>query len=164
MVPPSDELIPNIFAGLIAALKLVLGMVVFASLIFKSTDEDDTLDSNLAVEINVLLFSCGITLLINALFSRMPFSLASPQDSSTILLALMARVVEESVDHSSQIIPTLLWLQAISAGFCSLCFFMTYFFKMADLVLLLPFPVLCAFLGAIGFAAIRGALATMSGE
>lgn len=163
VVPPSADVLPNVFAGVIAAIKLVLGMVVFASLIFESSD-NDTLNSNLAVEINVLLFSCGITLLINALFSRMPFSLASPQDSSSILLALMAGLVADNVDHDYQIIPTLLCLQAINAGFCSICFFVTYIFDLANLVLLLPYPVLCAFLGAIGFAAMRGALATMSGE
>mmetsp|Transcript_17171 Transcript_17171/g.28719 ORF Transcript_17171/g.28719 Transcript_17171/m.28719 type:complete len:940 (+) Transcript_17171:63-2882(+) len=160
VVPPSADVIPNIFAGVIAALKLILGMVVFASLIFT---DNDTLDINLAVGINVMLLSCGISLFINSLFSRMPFSLASPQDSSTILLALMARAVVNGVDHDYQIVPTLLWLQAINAGLCAFCFFISYIFDLANLVLLLPYPVLCAFLGAIGVAAMRGALATMSG-
>ena len=161
--PPADLVAPNIFAGLIASMKLILGMVVFASLIFESSD-NDTLNSNMATEINIMLFSCGVSLLVNALFSRMPFSLASPQDTSSILIAIMASYVVDNVEKDSEIIPTILWVQTINTGLCAVVFFLAYYFKLTKLVLLLPYPVLCAFLGAIGFSGIRGALATMSGK
>ena len=76
----------------------------------------------------------------------------------------MANFVVDNVDKDSEIIPTILWVQTINAAFCGVVFFCAYYFNLTKLVLLLPYPVLCAFLGAIGFSGIRGALATMSGE
>ena len=69
--PPSDSLSTNIFAGLISGIKVILGSIVFASLIFES-EGSEVLSENIGVGINVILLSAALGMLINSTFSRMP--------------------------------------------------------------------------------------------
>mmetsp|Transcript_23417 Transcript_23417/g.54501 ORF Transcript_23417/g.54501 Transcript_23417/m.54501 type:complete len:926 (+) Transcript_23417:86-2863(+) len=149
----------NIIAGLIAGLKLVLGMVAFANIVFNSTD---SASSMFATGINAHLMAAVLGVVWSTVCSSMN-ALVTPQDVPALVLGQLATILQNTVKDQKKVGHTLLaagWISTLLTGGLLL---LLGRLRAGVLLRKLPLPVISGFLAAMGATAIRGALSMLSG-
>ncbi|KAK3274893.1 hypothetical protein CYMTET_16949, partial [Cymbomonas tetramitiformis] len=168
-LPPKEEIKPPnvqlcIGAGMLAGLKLTIGVISFASLVF-TTAMDDEITQGLPSGISMYLLSTAVTCAYIALFSNFQYVVASPQDTPSLVLAEMSVVVSRMLDDEDPGVklPTMFFLIVISSWISSLVFLLIGYFKASSYVQVTPYPVIGGFLASVGITSIRGAFTLMAG-
>ncbi|MEO7327349.1 MAG: SulP family inorganic anion transporter, partial [Minicystis sp.] len=161
--PPSGSLLarlfPELFAGSLSGVLLVLFALAFASLIFAG----EKLGAHLSFGVGALLLSSAVLAAGVALRSSFKPAMAGPQDTTTALIALIAAEIAEGAHLPEDILPTIVAAFAITALATGVLFTALGVFGLGKIVRFVPYPVIGGILAGTGWLLVRGALVTLTG-
>ncbi len=135
--------------GLLIGVEYILWIYTFASIIFIGE-----LSTFLPVGVITLLVGAGLLGLVMALTSSVPFHAATADEQAAAVLASIAIVMNSQLSGFSgtgAAAATLLVIIAATTLTFSLCLRLVVYFKVDILLQLIPFPVVCGFLGGLGW-------------
>jgi SulP family sulfate permease len=135
--------------GLLIGIEYILWIYTFASIIFIGE-----LSSFLPVGVVMLLLGSGLLGLIVALTSSVPLHAATADEQAAAVLASIAIIMNSQLSDFSgtgAAAATLIVIIAATTLTFSLCLRLVVYFKVDILLQLIPFPVVCGFLGGLGW-------------
>jgi SulP family sulfate permease len=151
----------DIFAGSISSVLSIAYCLSYAALIFAGPLEHD-----LAYGVAVTFLSAAVAGAIVALFSSLPFAVAGPDSSVTVVLAAMVgTVIQRLATHGGVdlLLPTLIVL-SLTTALTGLLLCVLGFVRAGRAIRFVPFPVIGGFLGATGWLMMTGALRVVSDQ
>ena len=136
----------DVFAGSICSILSVAYCLSYAALIFAGP-----LKHSLAVGVAVTFLSAAVGGMIVASRSSLPFAIAGPDSSISVVLAAMVATVVQRLAQSGAdpLIPTLVAL-ALTTVLTGLLLCILGFTHAGRAIRFVPFPVIGGFLGATG--------------
>ncbi len=153
--------ITDVFAGAICSILSIAYCLSYAALIFSGP-----LDHALAYGVAVTFLSAAIAGSIVALRSSLPFAVAGPDSSiSVVIAAMVATVVHRLVADggSDPLLPTLIAI-SLTTALTGLLLCVLGFTHAGRAIRFVPFPVIGGFLGATGWLMITGAMQVVSDQ
>jgi sulfate permease, SulP family len=150
----------DVFAGSICSILSVAYCLSYAALIFAGP-----LEHVLAYGVAVTFLSAAIGGLIVALRSSLPFAIAGPDSSVSVVLAAMGATVVQRLVHGGidPLVPTLIAL-ALTTVITGLLLCVLGFTHAGRAIRFIPFPVIGGFLGATGWLMITGAVQVLTDQ
>jgi sulfate permease, SulP family len=151
----------DVFAGAICSVLSIAYCLSYAALIFSGP-----LDRYLSYGIAVSFLSAAIGGSIVALRSSLPFAVAGPDSSiSVVIAALVATVVQRLLANGQTdlLAPTLIAISLTTAATGALLCVLG-FTHAARAIRFLPYPVIGGFLGATGWLMITGAIQVVTDQ
>ena len=155
----SEKLIPSMTSGVVFGLTEVIFALSLGSLIFSGK-----LAPYLPYGIGMALATAAIIMIGTSLTSSIPGVIGSTQDSSSVILAVIASSLAGSLValRSEDILVTVL-VAIATATLLTGAFFLTLgFFKLGKLVRFIPYPVVGGFLAGTGWLLLQGSFSVMS--
>jgi SulP family sulfate permease len=155
------RLLRSLTAGLVVGVLTVISCVSFAALIFSGN-----LSEYLPTGIGFSLFTATVVGAIAALMSSYPGTVASPQDTTAAVLALVASKIATTLSATAS--SEEMWLTVAGAiVFNSLVtgifFFAVGWFRLGELIRFIPYPVIGGFLAGSGWLLVGGSISLMTG-
>ncbi len=163
--PPTPNpagLLPGVLAGVVIGPVVVIVAISFAALIFSGP-----LDGAVAPGIGLALFGATVVALITSLGSSFPSMVATPQDSTAAVVALIAAAVATRLPteaSSGQVLVTVTVTIALTTLLCGAFFMALGHFRLGGLVRFIPYPVIGGFLAGTGWLLTKGALEVLAGR
>ncbi len=150
----------DVFAGSICSILSTAYCLSYAALIFAGP-----LDHVLAYGVAVTFLSAAVGGLIVALRSSLPFAIAGPDSSISVVLAAMVATVVQRLVHggADPLVPTLIAL-ALTTVLTGLLLCVLGFTHAGRAIRFVPFPVIGGFLGATGWLMITGAVQVVTDQ
>jgi SulP family sulfate permease len=150
----------DVFAGSICSILSTAYCLSYAALIFAGP-----LDHVLAYGVAVTFLSAAVGGLIVALRSSLPFAVAGPDSSISVVLAAMVATVVQRLVHggADPLVPTLIAL-ALTTVLTGLLLCVLGFTHAGRAIRFVPFPVIGGFLGATGWLMITGAVQVVTDQ
>jgi sulfate permease, SulP family len=151
----------DVFAGATCSILSVAYCLSYAALIFSGP-----LDYALAYGVTVTFLSAAIAGAIVALRSSLPFAVAGPDSSiSVVIAAMVATVVHRlAADGGADLLlPTLVAI-SLTTALTGLLLCLLGFTHAGRAIRFVPFPVIGGFLGATGWLMITGAVQVVSDQ
>ncbi len=155
-----SRLLPSLIAGLVIGILTVIAQISYAALIFAGD-----LSGLVSNGIGLMLFGAVVIQLAVSLTSSYSGAIADPQDSSAVILALVAGTIASSMLVSATLEETYLTIVAaiaLSSLLTGLFFLALGYFKLGGLVRFLPYPVVGGFLAGTGWLLVTGAIGVMA--
>ncbi len=150
----------DVFAGLICSVLSVAYCLSYAALIFAGP-----LEHVLAYGVAVTFLSAAIAGLIVASRSSLPFAIAGPDSSISVVLAALVAIVVQRLaqDAADPLVPTLIAL-SLTTALTGLLLCILGFTHAGRAIRFIPFPVIGGFLGATGWLMITGAMQVVTDQ
>ena len=150
----------DVFAGSICSILSVAYCLSYAALIFAGP-----LKHSLAIGVAVTFLSAAVGGMIVASRSSLPFAIAGPDSSISVVLAAMVATVVQRLAQSGAdpLIPTLVAL-ALTTVLTGLLLCILGFTHAGRAIRFVPFPVIGGFLGATGWLMITGAMQVVTDQ
>ncbi|MGO9629618.1 MAG: SLC26A/SulP transporter family protein [Xanthobacteraceae bacterium] len=142
----------DIFAGLICSILSIAYCLSYAALIFTGP-----LERALAYGVAVTFLSAAIGGSIVALRSSLPFAVAGPDSSISVVLAALVATVVQHLGGIAPLVPTLIAISSATA-LTGVFLCVLGFTHAGRAIRFVPFPVIGGFLGATGWLMIAGAV------
>jgi SulP family sulfate permease len=149
----------DVFAGAICSILSIAYCLSYAALIFSGP-----LDHALAYGVAVTFLSAAIGGSIVALRSSLPFAVAGPDSSiSVVIAAMVATVIHRLATDggADPLVPTLIAI-SLTTALTGLLLCVLGFTHAGRAIRFVPFPVIGGFLGATGWLMIMGAMQVVS--
>jgi SulP family sulfate permease len=156
-----SELIPNILAGLVVGLIVVIVSISLATLIFSGP-----LETELPKGIGLILFSGIVITGLISLLSSYSGMIAYPQERVAPILAGIAVVLVESMQGTStpaEMFNTVVAAIAFTSLVNGLALWALGTFQLGTLIRFIPYPVIGGFLAGTGWLLVRGSAGVMTG-
>ena len=150
------------FAGVICSTLSVAYCLSYAALIFTGP-----IAHLLAYGVAVTFLSAAIGGTVVALRSSLPFAIAGPDSSiSVVIAAMVATVVQRIVAHggSADLLEPTLIVMSLATAFTGLVLGILGFTHAGRAIRFVPFPVIGGFLGATGWLMIMGAIQVVTDQ
>jgi sulfate permease, SulP family len=151
----------DVFAGLICSVLSIAYCLSYAALIFAGP-----LDHLLSYGIAVTFLSAAVAGTIVALRSSLPFAVAGPDSSTSVVIAaLVASVIQRVIASGDTDLlgPTLIAL-SLTTALTGLLLCVLGFTHAGRAIRFVPYPVIGGFLGATGWLMITGAMQVMTNQ
>ena len=142
----------DVFAGLVCSILSIAYCLSYAALIFNGP-----LGPALAYGVAVTFLSAAIGGSIVAWRSSLPFAVAGPDSSISVVLAALVATVIQRLGNVDPLVPTLIAISAATA-LTGLLLCILGFTHAGRAIRFVPFPVIGGFLGATGWLMIAGAV------
>jgi sulfate permease, SulP family len=142
----------DVFAGLVCSILSIAYCLSYAALIFNGP-----LEPALAYGVAVTFLSAAIGGSIVAWRSSLPFAVAGPDSSISVVLAALVVTVIQHLGSADPLIPTLIAISA-STALTGILLCVLGFTHAGRAIRFVPFPVIGGFLGATGWLMITGAV------
>lgn len=158
---PKNSLASNLIAGGTVGILIIIISVSFASVIFSGE-----LSEVLPEGIGLLLFSSFAVSAIAASLSSYQGIIATPQDTTIPVLALVARhIIEKSPAEISgeQAIYTVFAIITLNSVITGILFYLLGRYRLGGLIRFIPYPVVGGFMAGIGVLLIKSAFKPVSG-
>jgi sulfate permease, SulP family len=151
----------DVFAGTICSVLSIAYCLSYAALIFSGP-----LDRFLSYGIAVTFLSAAIGGSIVALRSSLPFAVAGPDSSiSVVIAALVATVVQRLVAAgSTELLAPALIAMSLATALTGLLLCVLGFTHAGRAIRFLPYPVIGGFLGATGWLMVTGAIQVVTDQ
>lgn len=159
--PTKDAYASNVLAGLVSGLKVCLGMVVFANIVF-NTSHDESINAMFPIGINLNLIAASLALFWSSAFSDMN-ALVAPQDVPAMLLGQLSLVIARTVKDPSKAGHTVLAAGFITTILTGVVLLLLGRFNAGDTLRKIPAPVIGGFISAMGVIGIRTSLNSITG-
>ncbi len=145
----------DIFAGMICSVLSIAYCLSYAALIFTGP-----LAHLIAYGVAVTLMSAAVGGAVVALRSSLPFAIAGPDSSiSVVLAALVATLVQRLVaDGGTELLAPTLIAMSLATALTGLMLGLLGFTHAGRAIRFIPYPVIGGFLGATGWLMITGAI------
>ncbi len=156
----STRLLPGLTSGLLMGITEVIVALSLGSLIFSGE-----LTAYLPYGLGMALATGAVMMIGTSLTSLVPGVIGSTQDTSTVILAVIAAGLVGALSAASAetILPTVLVAIAVSALLTGVFFLALGFFKLGRLVRFVPYPVVGGFLAGTGWLLVQGSFGVMAG-
>ena len=142
----------DVFAGLVCSILSIAYCLSYAALIFNGP-----LGPALAYGVAVTFLSAAIGGSIVAWRSSLPFAVAGPDSSISVVLAALVATVIQRLGNVDPLVPTLIAISAATA-LTGLLLCILGFTHAGRAIRFVPFPVIGGFLGATGWLMMAGAV------
>jgi SulP family sulfate permease len=154
-----ESLLPGLIAGLLMGVSEVIFALSVGSLIFSGE-----LGPYLSYGIGVALVTAAIVLIGISLSSSVPGVTGSLQDSTSVIMAVMASALVGALAAASleDRLITVLAAIAITTLLTGVFLLALGFFKLGELVRFIPYPVVGGFLAGTGWLLVRGSFGVMA--
>ena len=150
--PRAQAALTDVFAGLVCSILSIAYCLSYAALIFNGP-----LGPALAYGVAVTFLSAAIGGSIVAWRSSLPFAVAGPDSSISVVLAVLVATVAQRLGNVDPLVPTLIAISATTA-LTGLLLCILGFTHAGRAIRFVPFPVIGGFLGATGWLMIAGAV------
>jgi SulP family sulfate permease len=161
MITPHDVL-PSLLAGSVIGAVVVIVAISFAALVFSGP-----LSGHVAAGTGLALFGAAIVALVTGLGSSLRSMVATPQDSTAAVVALIAAAVAARVPaeaSSEQTLYTVTGAIALTTILGGAFFLALGYFRLGGLIRFIPYPVIGGFLAGTGWLLSKGALEVLAGQ
>ena len=148
----------DVFAGLVCSILSIAYCLSYAALIFNGP-----LGPALAYGVAVTFLSAAIGGSIVAWRSSLPFAVAGPDSSISVVLAALVATLIQRLGNVDPLVPTLIAISATTA-LTGLLLCILGFTHAGRAIRFVPFPVIGGFLGATGWLMITGAVQVVTGQ
>jgi sulfate permease, SulP family len=151
----------DMFAGAVCSILSIAYCLSYAALIFTGP-----LDNALAYGVAVTFLSAAIGGAIVALRSSLPFAVAGPDSSiSVVIAAMVATLIQRLAAHGGTdfLVPSLIAM-SLTTALTGLLLCVLGFAHAGRAIRFVPFPVIGGFLGATGWLLITGAMQVVSDQ
>jgi len=157
----SEWLLPGLTSGLLMGITEAIIALSLGSLIFSGE-----LAAYLPYGIGMALVTAAVMMIGTSLTSRVPGVIGSTQDTSTVILAVIAAALASSLSAAGGqvVLTTVLVAIAVSALLTGVFFLALGFFKLGRLVRFTPYPVVGGFLAGTGWLLVQGSFDVMAGS
>ena len=142
----------DVFAGLVCSILSVAYCLSYAALIFNGP-----LAPALAYGVAVTFLSAAIGGSIVAWKSSLPFAVAGPDSSISVVLAALVATLVQRLGSADPLLPTLIAISATTA-LTGVLLCVLGFTHAGRAIRFVPFPVIGGFLGATGWLMVTGAV------
>src|SRR5262245_17373273 len=142
----------DVFAGLVCSILSIAYCLSYAALIFNGR-----LGPVLAYGVAVTFLSAAIGGAIVAWRSSLPFAVAGPDSSISVVLAALVATLVQRLGSADPLLPTLIAISATTA-LTGLLLCVLGFTHAGRAIRFVPFPVIGGFLGATGWLMVTGAV------
>ncbi|QCP52093.1 cyclic nucleotide-binding domain-containing protein [Trinickia violacea] len=153
----------NVVAGLLSGFVSLCYSIAYGSLIFSGS-----LAHFVNVGIMVTLVSGGITALVVAVKSSLPFTIGGPDSNAVAVLVGLAGSVAAGASAAglppSGVLATVLAAIAMSSLVTGALLYLVGWSRRSAVIQFLPFPVVGGFLGGSGYLLLSGAMRTLTGH
>jgi SulP family sulfate permease len=151
----------DIFAGAVCSVLSIAYCLSYAALIFSGP-----LEHFLAYGIAVTFLSAAVGGLIVALRSSLPFAVAGPDSSTSVVIAaLVATVVQRLVANgTTELLEPTLIAMSLATALTGLLLCVLGFTHAGRAIRFVPYPVIGGFLGATGWLMITGAIQIVTNQ
>ena len=155
------QLLPSVTTGIVIGILIINSQISYGALIFSGD-----LSPYMARGIGFTLFGACVIGLLTALMATIPCTIARPQDSPAVLLALSATAIAAHLpvvsgsDHAFNTVVTLMIFTSLLTG---IFFFFIGKAGLGNWVRFIPYPVIGGFLAGIGWLVVKGAMRTLTG-
>jgi SulP family sulfate permease len=156
----SERLLPGLTSGLLMGITEAIIALSLGSLIFSGE-----LAAYLPYGLGMALVTAAVMMIGTSLTSLVPGVISSTQDTSTVILAVIAAALAGSLSAAGgqAELATVLVTIAVSALLTGLFFLALGFFKLGRLVRFTPYPVVGGFLAGTGWVLVQGSFDVMTG-
>jgi sulfate permease, SulP family len=161
MGPLISQVLTSLIAGGVLGFTSALIAISLAVLAFS-----DAPAGYLVVGIGYFLFGALVISLVTSLASSFPNSVAIPQDTPSVLLALMAGSIASQMSGAApeEIFYTVVVSMAVASVLMGLLLTLLGTFKLGSLIRYVPYPVIGGFLAGTGWLLTNGAAGVMLGS
>lgn len=156
-----SRLIPNLTAGAVVSVVVVIVSISLGTLIFGGR-----LEAYLPTGLGIMLFSGVLITAIVSLFSSYSGMIAYPQERVAPILAVMAAAILAQLSGEVEleiIFYTVVAAISITSLANGVFLWGLGFFKLGALIRFIPYPVIGGFLAGTGYLLVRGSLGVMTG-
>ena len=155
----SDRFLPALTSGALIGITEVIFSLSLGSLIFSGE-----LASFLPYGIGIALATAAIMLTVTALTSSVPGVMGSTQDTTSVILAVIAAALigALSAARPQEKLATVLVAISITTLLAGLFLFALGAFRLGKLVRFIPYPVVGGFLAGTGWLLVQGSFGVMS--
>ena len=153
--------ITDVFAGAVCSILSIAYCLSYAALIFTGP-----LEHALAYGVAVTFLSAAIGGAIVALRSSLPFAVAGPDSSiSVVIAAMVATLIQRLATHGGTdfLVPSLIAI-SLTTALTGLLLCVLGFAHAGRAIRFVPFPVIGGFLGATGWLLITGAMQVVTDQ
>lgn len=150
----------DVLGGVLQGCICIFFAVAFAVYIFPHTT------AGLAVGLGTLLIGLVAINVVFAFAAQVQPVVAGPQDTTAVVLAVMATAVSASLNSHApnKVLPTILLLAVVSTMTLGVTFLLLGIFRVGQVVRYLPYPVLGGFLAGTGWLLIVGGFGMLTGQ
>src|SRR6516165_8535479 len=156
--PRAQAALGDVFAGLVCSILSIAYCLSYAALIFNGP-----LGPALAYGVAITFLSAAIGGSIVAWRSSLPFAVAGPDSSISVVLAALVATLIQRLGNVDPLVPTLIAISATTA-LTGLLLCILGFTHAGRAIRFVPFPVIGGFLGATGWLMITGAVQVVTGQ
>ena len=156
---PGSTLLPGLFAGLISGTLVITFAITLGALLFTGD-----LVRFVPVGIGIALASSFVIGALVSLQSSYRPVIATPQDSSSVLLALVATSISNQMKSEglgSEPLPTIVAAIVVSALATGAFFLALGLLRLGSIVRFIPYPVVGGFLAGTGWLLVQGSISVM---
>ena len=155
-----ERLLPGLIAGVLIGFSEIIDDISFGSLIFSGE-----LARFLSFGIGIALATSTILMIVTSLTSSIPGMISGTQDSSSVILSVVAAGLVATIATSSMEVKLATVLIAITLSTLLTGMFMLVVgkFKLGGLVRFIPYPVMGGFLAGTGWLLLRASFGVMTG-
>lgn len=155
----SNLVFKNVLTGLIVGIYTVILCISFATLF--SFQQIATYVPQI---IGLYLFGVAVAMIITALFSSHPLSVANPHNTYTAIMVVIAlQIVNLLLGSISQIFPTICAAIALTSLLTGICFLIFSYFRLGKIIRYVPYPVIGGFLASVGWIIFSKAVQSVMG-
>jgi sulfate permease, SulP family len=154
------QILTTLVTGTVLGVTSILIRMSLAALIFSGA-----LAGHLPVGIGYFLFGALVISLVTSLASSFPNSIALPQDTPAVILALVAATIASQMSDATpeQILYTVAATMAVTSLLMGFLLLLLGTFKLGNLIRYVPYPVIGGFLAGTGWLMVNGAAGVMLG-
>jgi SulP family sulfate permease len=155
-----ERFLPGLIAGVLIGITDVVFALSMGSLIFSGE-----LTQYLSYGIGIALVTSAVVMIGTSLISSVPGVIGSMQDSSSVILAVIAAglVTTLSVSRVEDKLATVLTAITFTTLLTGIFFLALGLFKLGGLVRFIPYPVVGGFLAGTGWLLLQGSFGVMTG-
>jgi SulP family sulfate permease len=147
---------PALTAGGVAGVLEVVLATSLAALVFSGE-----LAQHRGAGIGLALLGGAVVMLVIAVFSSLPFSVGSIQDTTATIVALLAARIAAAVPREDAFLTVVLAI-TVATIVAGLFFFVLGTLRLGDLVRYVPYPVIGGFLAGTGWLLAKGAVGVLT--
>ncbi len=153
-----NRLLPNLMAGAIIGITVIIIQVSFAAMIFTGP-----LSGYLVIGIGLSLFSGALIAIIYALTSSYVGTVGCSQDNPAVIISLIAIAISNNFSGSTeQLFATIIMTLALTGVLSGITFVIMGTFNLGNFARFLPYPVIGGFLAGTGWLLFQGGFSILS--
>jgi SulP family sulfate permease len=154
-----ETIVPGLIAGLLLGVTEVIVTLSLGSFIFSGD-----LSAFLPYGFGMALVSSAIMMIVVALTSRVPGVMSCTQDSTAVILAVMAStlLISQTAASPEQKLSTILVAIGLTTALMGGAFLVLGFLRLGQLVRFVPYPVIGGFLAGTGWLLVKGSFGVMT--